>query len=78
MTRLSLGAIVLAAVLSPLVAGDAYAQAYPRGGRDVIRGGRDVTRSTRVLPGATGAQELPRGAEDVPRGETVTTRQRPR
>jgi len=70
MTRLSLGAIVLATVLSPLVAGDAYAQAYPRGGRD-------VTRGTRVLPGATGAQELPRGAEDVPRGETVTTRQRP-
>ena len=65
-----LGATVLAMVLSPLVAGDAYAQAYPRGGRDVIRG-------TRVLPGATGAQELPRGAEDVPRGETVTTRQRP-
>ena len=70
MTRLSLGVIVLATVLSPLVAGDAYGQAYPRGGRD-------VTRGTRVLPGATGAQELPRGAEDVPRGETVTTRQRP-
>ena len=70
MTRLSLGTIVLAAVLSPLVAADAYGQAYPRGGRD-------VTRGTRVLPGATGAQELPRGAEDVPRGETVTTRQRP-
>ncbi len=69
MTRLSLGAVVLAMVLSPLVAGDAYGQAYPRGGRD-------VTRGTRVLPGATGAQELPRGAEDVPRGETVTTRQR--
>ena len=65
-----LGATVLAMVLSPLVAGDAYAQAYPRGGRD-------VTRGTRVLPGATGAQELPTGAEDVPRGETVTTRQRP-
>ena len=70
MMRLALGAIVLAMVLSPLVASDAYAQAYPRGGRD-------VTRGTRVLPGATGAQELPRGAEDVPRGETVTTRQRP-
>ena len=68
--RRLLGATVLATVLSALVAGDAYAQAYPRGGRDVIRG-------TRVLPGATGAQELPRGAEDVPRGETVTTRQRP-
>ncbi len=71
MTRLSLGAVVLAMVLSPLVAGDAYGQAYPRGGRDVTRG------TSRVLPGATGAQELPRGAEDVPRGETVTTRQRP-
>ncbi len=70
MTRLLLGVIMLATVLSPLVAGDAYAQAYPRGGRD-------VTRGARVLPGATGAQELPRGAEDVPRGETVTTRQRP-
>ena len=70
MTRLSLGVVVLATVLSPLVVGDAYGQAYPRGGRDVIR-------STRILPGATGAQELPRGAEDVPRGETVTTRQRP-
>ena len=69
-TRRLLGATVLAMVLSPLVAGDAYAQAYPRGGRDVIRG-------TRALPGATGAQQLPRGAEDVPRGETVTTRQRP-
>ena len=68
--RRLLAATVLATVLSALVAGDAYAQAYPRGGRDVIRG-------TRVLPGATGAQELPTGAEDVPRGETVTTRQRP-
>ena len=68
--RRLLGANVLAMVLSPLVAGDAYAQAYPRGGRDVLRG-------TRTLPGATGAQELPTGAEDVPRGETVTTRQRP-
>ncbi len=68
-TRLLLGAVVWAVILLPL-ASDAYAQAYPRGGRDVIRGAR-------VLPGATGAQELPRGAEDVPRGETVTTRQRP-
>ena len=68
-TRLLLGAAVWAVILLPL-ASDAFAQAYPRGGRDVIRG-------TRALPGATGAQELPRGAEDVPRGETVTSRQRP-
>ncbi len=52
MTWLSFRMIVLAAVLSPLVAGDAYGQAYPRGGRD-------VTRGTRVLPGATGAHARP-------------------
>ena len=69
-TLLLLRATVLAMVLSPLASSIAYAQAFPRGGREVIRG-------TQVLPGAMGAQELPRGAEDVPRGETVTTRQRP-
>ena len=68
-TRLLLGATVLAMVLSLLANSVAYAQVLPRGERDAIRGAR-------VLPRATGAQELPRGAEDVPRGETVTTRQR--